>query len=205
MYLRFGKRICDIVVGIIALPFLLLTTAVVGIFILFDDRGPLFYNGLRVGRGGKLFKMYKFRSMHLDSPDLCMPDGSTYNSADDPRMTRVGALLRKTSIDELPQFINVLIGNMSVVGPRPDLERETLLYEGDEGDKLLVKPGITGYAVVYGRNSLPWHERLKLDVYYVRNAGFALDCKIFFRTFATIFKQEGIFIEEEPADPKSAS
>jgi len=85
---------------------------------------------------------------------------------------------------------------MSVVGPRPDLRRETELYEGDEGEKLTVKPGITGYAAVYGRNSLPWHDRLALDVYYVRNVTFALDVKVFFRTFATVFKQEGIYVEE---------
>ncbi|MEG0218222.1 MAG: sugar transferase, partial [Raoultibacter sp.] len=98
---------------------------------------------------------------------------------------------------EMPQFLNVLKGDMSVVGPRPDLERETQLYTGNEGDKLLVKPGITGYAAVYGRNALPWHDRLKLDVFYVHNLSFALDVKVFFKTFATVFKQEGVFVEED--------
>ena len=104
--------------------------------------------------------------------------------------------MRKTSLDEMPQFLNVLKGDMSVVGPRPDLRRETELYEGDEGLKLTVKPGITGYAAVYGRNSLPWHDRLKMDVEYVRTMSFPLDVKIFFKTFSTVFKQEGVFVED---------
>lgn len=128
-----------------------------------------------------------------------MEDGSTYNGADDPRMTKIGAFMRKTSLDEMPQFLNVLKGDMSVVGPRPDLRRETELYEGEEGLKLSVKPGITGYAAVYGRNSLPWKQRLSLDVHYVKHISFWLDVKVFFRTFATVFAQEGIYVEEDGA------
>ena len=197
MYLRFGKRICDLAVGIVALPFVLIIMAVLAPLIHFEDRGPVFYNAPRVGKDGRDFKMYKLRSMRVNAPDLVMEDGSTYNGADDPRMTRIGAFMRRTSLDEIPQFLNVLKGDMSVVGPRPDLRRETELYQGDEGEKLTVKPGITGYAAVYGRNSLPWHDRLALDVYYVRNVTFALDVKVFFRTFATVFKQEGIYVEDE--------
>ena len=197
MYLRFGKRICDLAVGIVALPFVLIIIAVLAPIIHFEDKGPVFYNAPRVGKGGRDFKMYKLRSMRVNAPDLVMEDGSTYNGADDPRMTKIGAFMRRTSLDEIPQFLNVLKGDMSVVGPRPDLRRETELYEGDEGEKLTVKPGITGYAAVYGRNSLPWHDRLALDVYYVRNVTFALDVKVFFRTFATVFKQEGIYVEDE--------
>ncbi len=196
MYLRFGKRVCDLVVSIVALPFVLIIIAVLAPIIHFEDKGPVFYNAPRVGKDGRDFKMYKLRSMRVDAPDLVMEDGSTYNGADDPRMTKIGAFMRRTSLDEIPQFLNVLKGDMSVVGPRPDLRRETELYEGDEGEKLTVKPGITGYAAVYGRNSLPWHDRLALDVYYVRNVTFALDVKVFFRTFATVFKQEGIYVEE---------
>ena len=197
MYSQFGKRICDIVIGIIALPFLVLFLLVLTPCIWFEDKGPVFYNAPRIGKNGRHFKMYKFRSMKVGSPDLTMPDGSTYNGLDDPRMTRVGTFMRKTSLDEFPQFLNVLKGEMSVVGPRPDLERETKLYEDNENEKLLVKPGITGYAAVYGRNALKWHDRLKLDVYYVHNLSLALDVKIFFKTFATVFRQEGIFVEEK--------
>ena len=146
MYVSFGKRVCDIVVGLVALPFVLLIIAVLAPFIHFEDKGPVFYNAPRVGKDGRDFKMYKLRSMRVNAPDLIMEDGSTYNGADDPRMTRVGAFMRKTSLDEMPQFLNVLKGDMSVVGPRPDLRRETELYEGEEGLKLTVKPGITGYA-----------------------------------------------------------
>lgn len=196
MYQHFVKRILDIAVGVIALPFILLLVVVLGPIIYFEDRGPIFYNAPRVGKNGKLFVMYKFRSMKVNAPDLTMPDGSTYNGADDPRMTKIGAFMRKTSLDEFPQFLNVLIGNMSFIGPRPDLQRETELYEGDEGDKLLVKPGITGYAAAYGRNSLPWHDRLAMDVYYVHHISLAFDLKIFLHTFVTVFKQEGVYVEE---------
>jgi lipopolysaccharide/colanic/teichoic acid biosynthesis glycosyltransferase len=136
--------------------------------------------------------------MKTNSPDLTMPDGSTYNGIDDPRMTRCGSFMRKTSLDEFPQFLNVLNGTMSVVGPRPDLVREVELYQGNESDKLKVKPGITGYAAVYGkRNASAWHDRLKLDVYYVHHVSFWVDVKIFFKTFSTVFKQEGIYIDDD--------
>ena len=199
MYLRFGKRALDIVIGIVALPFLGLLLLIVAPLIRREDGGSVFYNAPRVGKNGRSFTMYKFRSMRVNAPDLVMEDGSTYNGADDPRMTKIGAFLRRTSLDEFPQFINVLNGTMSVVGPRPDLAREVELYRGDEHEKLSVKPGITGYAAVYGRNSLPWHDRLALDVYYVRNLSFALDAKVFFRTFLTVFKQEGIYVKDDEA------
>lgn len=195
MYQHVFKRLLDIVIGVIALVPVCLVILIFGIAIKLEDRGPVFYNAPRVGKDGRDFIMYKLRSMRVNAPDLVMEDGSTYNGADDPRMTKVGALLRKTSLDELPQFLNVLKGDMSVIGPRPDLRRETELYTDEEGLKLTVKPGITGYAAVMGRNSLPWHDRLALDVYYVKHISFALDAKVFFRTFATVFKQEGIYVE----------
>ena len=197
LYRRFGKRACDVVVSVAALPVVGAVTAVSGIAIKREDGGPVFYNAPRVGLGGREFTMFKLRSMQVDAPDLVMDDGSTYNGPDDPRMTRVGAFLRKTSLDEIPQFLNVLRGDMSVVGPRPDLKRETELYQGDEALKLTVKPGVTGYAAVYGRNSLPWHDRLALDVYYVRNLSFPLDVKVFLKTFVTVFKQDGVFVQED--------
>ena len=196
MYVRFVKRLLDIVFGLIAMPILGILILVFGPQIKREDNGPIFYNAPRVGKDGVEFKMYKFRSMKVNAPDLKMADGSTYNGADDPRMTRIGAFLRRTSIDEVPQFLNVLKGDMSLIGPRPDLRRETELYRGNEGEKLKVKPGITGYAAAYGRNSLPWHERLKLDVYYVHHVSFAFDVCIFFKTIQTVFKQEGVYVEE---------
>jgi len=196
-YKRFGKRACDLAIGLVALPVVAAVSALAGAAVHAEDGGPAFYNAPRVGKDGREFTMYKLRSMKVNAPDLVMEDGSTYNGADDPRMTKVGAFLRKTSLDEIPQFLNVLKGDMSVVGPRPDLKRETELYEGDEPLKLTVKPGVTGYAAVYGRNSLPWHDRLKLDVYYVNNLSFALDAKVFVKTFSTVFSQEGIYIQDK--------
>ena len=200
MYQHFFKRVLDLIIGILVMPLLLLLVIILGPIINLEDKGPIFYNAPRVGKNGKEFIMYKFRSMKVNAPDLVMEDGSTYNGADDPRMTKIGAFMRRTSLDEMPQFLNVVIGNMSVIGPRPDLKRETELYEGNEGDKLLVKPGITGYAAAYGRNSLPWRDRLKMDVYYVHNQNFLFDVKIFFKTIETVFKQEGVYVEGEVAD-----
>ena len=200
MYTRFVKRLLDILFGIIAMPFLGLFIITFGVAIKLEDHGPMFYNAPRVGKDHVPFTMYKFRSMKVNSPDLKMPDGSTYNSPDDPRMTKVGAFMRRASLDEFPQFVNVLIGNMSLVGPRPDLEEETALYEGDEGRKLEVKPGITGYAAAYARNSIPWKERLKMDVYYVDHVSFRFDARIVFKTIGTVFGQEGVYNTEEMLD-----
>ena len=197
LYKRFGKRACDIAIGLAALPVVGIVTAACGIAIKAEDGGPVFYNAPRVGRYGREFTMFKLRSMKVNAPDLVMEDGSTYNGADDPRMTKVGAFMRKTSLDEMPQFLNVLIGDMSVIGPRPDLKRETELYVGDEPEKLTVRPGITGYAAVCGRNAISWHDRLALDVYYVRNLTWQLDAKVFAKTFSTVLGQEGIYVEEE--------
>lgn len=203
MYVRVVKRAFDIAFSIIALPLVLLALAVLAPAIHREDKGPVFYNAPRVGKDGRPFIMYKLRSMRVNAPDLLMDDGSTYNGADDPRMTRIGAFMRKTSLDEVPQVLNVLKGDMSLIGPRPDLEREVDLYQGDDALKLTVKPGITGYAAVYGRNSLPWRDRLKLDVHYVRNLSFALDAKVFFRTFAVVLGQKGVYVEEgDGASPK---
>lgn len=198
MYEHFFKRLCDIAIAIVAMPVLLVLLVVFGPRIHAEDKGPLFYNAPRIGKDGRQFLMYKFRSMKVDAPDLVMEDGSTYNGADDPRLTKVGSFLRRTSLDEFPQFINVLKGDMSVIGPRPDLQRETELYVGDEARKLQVKPGITGYAAVYGkRNASAWHDRLALDVWYVDHMSFLLDLKIFFKTFSTVTSQEGVYIDDE--------
>ncbi len=204
LYTLVVKRCFDLLcsgVGLILCSPLMLVCALA---IKKEDGGPIFYTAQRMGYKGKAFKMYKFRSMKQNAPDLRTADGSTYNAADDPRLTKIGAKLRATSLDELPQLINVFLGSMSLIGPRPDDLKEAALYEGDEAYKLRVKPGITGYAQVYGRNSIPWKERLKLDLIYVDKISFLLDCKVFFRTFAVIFKQEGIYVEDERSnDSKS--
>ena len=190
------KRFCDIVLGLIGLVIVGITTIIVAILIKREDKGPVFYNAPRVGRNGRSFIMYKFRTMYVNAPDIKEPDGSTYNAPDDPRLTRVGAMLRRTSIDEFPQVINILKGEMSFIGPRPDLAEEVALYRGEEPLKLKVRPGISGYAQVYGRNAIAWRERLALDIVYVKKQSFTLDTKLFFKTFAAVFTQEGIYESE---------
>jgi lipopolysaccharide/colanic/teichoic acid biosynthesis glycosyltransferase len=193
VYGRFVKRVFDIALSLVALPFIGLEFLIVAPLITREDKGTFFYNAPRIGQGGKPFVMYKYRTMYMNAPDIVDEDGSTYNAPDDPRLTRIGALLRRTSLDELPQVINILKGDMSFIGPRPDIPREVEQYRGEEPLKLRVKPGISGYAQVYGRNALPWRERLALDVVYVRKQSFWLDVRIFFKTFAVVLGQEGIY------------
>ena len=121
MYKHFFKRLFDLIIALFALPFVLLLILIMVPLIWLTDRGPTFYNAQRVGLNGKIFKMFKFRSMKVNAPDIRNTDGSTFNSSDDPRVTRIGRFIRKTSIDEIPQILNVLIGDMSFVGPRPVL------------------------------------------------------------------------------------
>lgn len=193
MYKHFIKRIIDLIIGILALPFLLLLILIVGPIIYIEDRGPIFYNGLRIGLHGKIFKMYKFRSMRVNAPDIRTADGSTYNGDDDPRVTRIGRFIRRNSIDELPQFLNVLIGNMSFVGNRPDTPRMLDVYTPEEKKYLLsVKPGITGYSQAYFRNSTDCKTKIANDIYYAKNLSFLFDVKIVFRTIRTVLLKENI-------------
>jgi lipopolysaccharide/colanic/teichoic acid biosynthesis glycosyltransferase len=200
MYKHVVKRLLDLALALIALPFLALQFVIVAPIIYREDKGPLFYNAPRVGQGGRSFVMYKYRTMRVNAPDLKMPDGSTYNGPNDPRLTKTGAFLRRTSLDELPQVLNILKGQMSFIGPRPDLAEEVALYEPGEERKLSVRPGLSGYAQVYGRNAIAWHDRLKLDLHYVNHLSFALDTRIFFRTFGTVFSQKGIYIAKNDVE-----
>lgn len=197
MYKKYIKRILDFLCSIIALPFWLIIFLIVTPFIYFEDRGPIFYNAPRLGKDGKIFTMFKFRSMKVNAQDIRNEDGSTYNAADDPRLTRIGKFLRKTSIDETPQLLNVFKGEMSLVGPRPDLPEHRELYEGNEQRKLEVRPGISGYNQAYFRNQITWKKRIRNDIYYVDNLSFALDMKIIINTMKIIFKKEGVYIEEK--------
>lgn len=172
------KAAADFILGLAALLILLPLFVLVGVLIKAASPGPVFFKQKRLGRDGRVFEIFKFRTMHLNAPDLRNPDGSTYTGKDDPRIFKVGGLLRKFSLDELPQLINVLRGEMSIVGPRPDLDTQRELYEAGEEEKLAMKPGITGWAMVGGRNSIPWKERIRLDIWYIRNYSLWLDIKI---------------------------
>lgn len=194
MYKKFGKRLLDIILSSIGMIIFALIFIPVSIAILLEDRGPIFYNAPRLGKNGNIFKMYKFRSMKVNAPDIRKADGSTYNGENDPRLTKVGKFIRKTSLDEAPQVINVFIGNMSVIGPRPDLPEHLEKYEGNEERKLEVLPGITGYSQAYYRNSIEWKERIKQDIYYIDNLSLWMDIKVFFKTITTVLKKEGVYV-----------
>jgi undecaprenyl phosphate N,N'-diacetylbacillosamine 1-phosphate transferase len=200
MYRNLMKRVLDIIFGIIALPFLLVLCILIGSIIILQDKGGMFYNAPRLGRDGKVFKMYKFRSMKINAPDVRNGDGSTYNSEDDPRLTKIGKFIRKTSIDELPQILNILKGDMSIIGPRPDLPEHLNIYSGQEIRKLEVSPGITGFNQAYYRNTVTWKQRIQNDIYYVDNLSFLLDLKIIFKTIGTVLGRKNVFIENNTND-----
>ena len=192
MYKNFIKRLLDI---ILALPACLLVIVVglpVAIAIKLEDGGPVFYNAPRLGKGMRTYKMFKFRSMKVNAPDIRNKDGSTYNADDDPRVTRVGRFIRKTSIDELPQIFNVLLGQMSFVGPRPSPLGNTGLYPEEYFRKFEVLPGITGYNQATLRNMASMDQRVANDLYYVDNISFLLDLKIIFRTAIGVFQRKNI-------------
>lgn len=199
MYKLFFKRVIDILIGLVALPFVLLVILCCAPFIYFTDRGPIFYNANRAGKDYKPFKMFKLRSMYVNSPDLKNPDGSTYNSDDDPRVTPIGRFMRKTSLDEFPQFLNILIGDMSFIGPRPKLCNPNIkLSEMDvvRQKSYSVKPGVTGYAQAYFRNSITNEEKFKWDGYYAENVSFWMDVKIIFQTFYSVIARKNINTEQ---------
>ena len=167
MYRNYFKRLFDLIFAAIALPFWLIILIVIGPIIYFQDKGSIFYNAPRLGKDGTIFKMYKFRSMKMNAPDLRNEDGSTFNAEDDPRLTSIGKFIRKTSLDETPQFLNIIKGDMSIIGPRPDLPEHMNMYEGNEARKLEIRPGVTGYNQAYFRNTIPWKDRIKNDIYYI--------------------------------------
>ena len=191
MYKRFVKRMLDIVFGLIGTLFLIPVFVVVAPIVHFTDGGPVFFNGERLGYKCKFFKMFKFRSMRVNAPDLRNADGSTFNSEDDPRVTKIGRIMRKTSIDELPQFLNVLIGDMSIVGPRPGTTDSELTE--NEQKRRSVRPGITGYSQALMRNSDTMEERMKNDCYYADHVSFKLDCYILWKTVVSVLSHKNVF------------
>lgn len=203
IYARYIKRLLDMLISLIGLPVLLLILLVCAPLIWLEDRGPVFYNADRLGRNGKTFKMYKLRSMRVNAPDIRNGDGSTYNAEDDPRVTRIGRFIRKTSLDETPQLLNVLKGDMSLIGPRPDLpDALSTLYKPEYLLRLKVRPGITGYSQAYFRNEIDLDQRFVQDLYYVSHIGFWLDVKILFKTAAVVLKREGVYRNEAGDEAK---
>jgi len=193
------KRILDLLVSFIGLLILLPLFIIIAILIKIDSRGPVFFRHERIGKNGKPFYPYKFRTMVQGAINKGL--GVTV-AKDDERITKLGKFLRKWGIDEFPQLINVLKGEMSLVGPRPTLRYQVEKYNDFEKKRLLVKPGLAGWALIHGRNSLSWNERIKYDVWYVEHWSLWFDIKIIFKTFYLIFiKQEGVYGKSGVNDP----
>jgi lipopolysaccharide/colanic/teichoic acid biosynthesis glycosyltransferase len=193
---RFIKRLFDVVVSAILMIPIGLVIGISGLFIKSEDKGPIFYMADRTGRFGRIFKMYKLRSMKVNAPDIRLADGSTYNGEDDPRVTKFGKFARKTSIDELPQVINILKGDMTFIGPRPDTPVGSAAYTEEEKIILTVRPGITGYNQAVNRNSVLTKEKLKNDIYYAKHLSLWFDIKIVFMTIATVLGHKNINRED---------
>jgi len=190
---KISKRIFDLLIVILLFPFFILLYLVVALAIKLDDRGPIIYNSKRIGLNEKIFNMYKFRSMKVNAPVILNTDGSSYNSKNDNRVTRVGKILRETSIDEIPQIMNVLFGDMSIIGPRASGIESLNSFQEDEKDKMNVRPGITGYTQANFRNGISVREKRLKDAWYANNMSFTLDFRILCKTIITVFKRNNLY------------
>ncbi|WP_420488365.1 sugar transferase [Gottfriedia acidiceleris] len=197
----FTKRLMDLFGAIFGLILLLPVFILVAIFIKVEDpKGPIFFFQTRVGKNGKIFKMYKFRSMVTDAEERLKEllqynevSGAMFKMKDDPRITRIGKFIRKTSIDELPQLFNVLLGEMSLVGPRPPLPREVEEYTDYDKQRLLVTPGCTGLWQVSARNSVGFNEMVELDLKYINNRSIIYDIKLILKTVGLLLGSKNAF------------
>lgn len=189
IYKKYLKRVFDIIVSDLTMVVLLPFFIIIAIAIKLDSRGPVFFTQIRVGKNKKTFKLYKFRTM-FTFEDSFYEDGTPMENYD--RITKIGNLLRKTSLDELPQLINIFIGDMSIVGPRPTLPYQVKKYNSNQVRRLEIKPGITGLAQVSGRNSLSWEEKIKYDLDYIGNVKFLKDICIIFKTIVVVLQKENV-------------
>ena len=197
MYAKYIKRVIGFLLALIGLPIFALIYIVIAPLVYLEDKGPVFYNGERIGRNGKIYKMHKFRSMKVNAPDIRLADGSTYNGKDDPRVTRIGRFLRETSLDETPQLLNILKGEMSFIGPRPDPPDWLNKYPDELRVFLKARPGITGYSQAYYRNSDDSYEKIVHDAYYAQHITFWNDVKILLKTIQTVLKHDNIYREDD--------
>ena len=201
------KRIIDIIGALFGCLILLPLTIVIWIVNLCsNDNGPVFYTQKRIGKHGKEFKILKFRTMCNKAQEMVKDEETmkkyftddqikewkeNFKIDDDPRITKIGKILRKTSLDEFPQIINILKGELSIIGPRPVIEEELEKYKNNKEKFLSVTPGLTGYWTANGRSDTSYDERMTMELYYVDNISFKLDVEIFFKTFITVLKREG--------------
>lgn len=186
MYQSFFKRVLDFVAALVGFIILSPIFLIVTIGLFFANQGKPFFFQLRPGKNGKIFKIVKFKTMN-DKKDV---NGNLLSDAE--RLTTIGSFVRKTSLDEIPQLLNVIKGDMSLIGPRPLLVQYLHLYSDFQNRRHEVKPGITGWAQVNGRNAISWDKKFELDVWYVDNLSFTLDLKILFKTILKVVKSEGI-------------
>ena len=193
------KRILDVILSSIGLVILLPVFALIGIAIKIESKGPIFFKHTRIGKNGKIIKIYKFRTMVENAEQLIKdftPEqkkeyAEYYKLAKDPRVTKIGKILRKTSLDELPQLINIIKGELSLIGPRPVVNGEIEKY-GENIEKFLsITPGLTGYWAANGRSGTTYEQRMEMELYYVDNMSFILDVKIFFKTIEAVLKRQG--------------
>ncbi len=191
MYKNYFKTLIDKILSLLGMVFLCPVFIVITFALLIDNKGKAFFMQDRPGKNGKIFKIIKFKTMN-DKKDA---QGNLLSDAD--RLSVFGKIVRKTSLDEIPQLFNVLIGNMSLIGPRPLLPEYLPLYNSFQNKRHLVKPGITGWAQVNGRNAITWQKKFELDVWYVNHLSFWLDIKIIFLTIKKVFVSEGINAEGE--------
>jgi lipopolysaccharide/colanic/teichoic acid biosynthesis glycosyltransferase len=198
---RAWKRFFDVTVAIAALAVFAPMLGLIAVAIKVSSPGPVLFTQERIGWQGRRFRILKFRSMVHHAPYLRNPDGSAYSADTDPRVTRLGRILRQSSLDEIPQLWNVVCGEMSLIGPRPELAEGIRSYRPADFRRLNVRPGMTGWAVVHGRNDVPINMRRDLDTWYADHAGFLLDLKILCKTIVTVMVREGINRTGDPPLP----
>ena len=193
------KRMIDVILASIALILLSPLFAIIAIAIKIDSKGPVFFAHKRIGKNEKIIKLYKFRSMVINAEELIKsftPDQmkeykENYKLTNDPRITKVGKFLRKTSLDELPQLINIINGDLSIIGPRPVVADELEKYGTNKDKFLSVTPGLTGYWAANGRSNTTYEQRMQMELYYIDNLSLKMDIKVFFKTILSVLKKEG--------------
>ncbi len=193
------KRVIDVILASVALILLSPLFGIIAIAIKIDSKGPVFFAHKRIGKNGNIIKLYKFRSMVINAEELIKsftPEQmkeykENYKLTNDPRITKVGKFLRKTSLDELPQLINIINGDLSIIGPRPVIADELEKYGTNKDKFLSVTPGLTGYWAANGRSNTTYEQRMEMELYYIDNLSLKMDIKVFFKTILSVVKKEG--------------